>query len=181
MVINLGQLAAQEGGTDEARARFREALALEPKLAIAHFNLATMAFRQKDYETTLKELAAVEASPLFESEANLLKALVEQAQTGKPRLDLLGQVCSASGRMWSLARHYPLALAAAGKPQRAYEDLLRQLTGRPYRAEAWRALGQLAEQMQQIPVAARAYGEAANRDMRDAVSRERLEALRSGL
>jgi len=55
------------------------------------------------------------------------------------------------------------------------------LTGRPYRAEAWRLLGQLAEQMRQFPVAAHAYGEAANRDVRDALSRERLQALRAGL
>ena len=180
MVINLGQLAAQAGRTEEALWLFHEALALEPKLAIAHFNIATLAFRRKDYDTALAELAALEGAPLFDSEATLLKARIEQARTGKPRIDLLGQVCSASGRMWSIARQYPLALAAAGKPDRAYDDLLRQLNGRPYRAEAWRLLGQLAEKMGQTSVAARAYGEAANRDVRDDISRERLKALRAG-
>jgi predicted Zn-dependent protease len=111
----------------------------------------------------------------------VLRAAIEQARSGTPRVDLLGQATSKSGRMWSIARQYPLALLASGKADRAYEDVLRQLTGHPYRAEMWRLLGQIAEQLRQPQVAMRAYGEAANRDMRDDISRERLQALRGSL
>jgi tetratricopeptide (TPR) repeat protein len=188
MVSNLGQLAMQDGKPDEALALFREALAKEPKLALAHFNIATVASVQKDYDTALAELAVAEKSPLLGPETMVLRARIEQTRTGKPRLDLLGTAASSAGRMWSIARQYPLALIAMGQARTAYDDVLRQLTGHPYRAEAWRFraeawrfLGQIAEQLSERDVAARAYAEAANRDVRDDASRERLRALRSGL
>jgi cytochrome c-type biogenesis protein CcmH/NrfG len=83
--------------------------------------------------------------------------------------------------MWSISRQYPLALVANGQTGKAYEDVLRQLTGHPYRAEAWRFLGDLALKLSSPRDAARAYGEAANRDSRDDVSREKLSALRGSL
>ena len=181
MLVNLSQLAMQDGEPQRALELCREALALEPKLALAKFNIAALAFRQKDYDGSLAAMAELESSPMFEADVMVLQTAIEKARTGKTRFDLLGAACNASGRMWRIARQYPLAYAAAGKPQRAYEDILAQLTARPYRAEAWRLLGQLAEEMNQFREAARAYGEAANRDVRDDVSRERLGALRARL
>ena len=181
MLVNLSQLSAQDAQPARALELCREALVIDPKLALAKFNIAALAFRQKDYEGALAAMGGLESSPMFEADVMVLQAAIERARTGKPRLDLLGAACNASGRMWRIARQYPLAVAAAGKPQRAYEDILAQLTGRPYRAEAWRLLGQLAEEMGQLREAARAFGEAANRDVRDDVSRERLGALRSRL
>ena len=179
MVSNLGQLAMQDGKPREARALFRESLALKPKLALAHFNIATVAFVQKDYDTALTELAFAEKSPLFESEAAVLRAAIERAQSGKSRPDLLAGAASSSGRNWAIARQYPLALVASGRAGKAYEDVLRQLTGHPFRAEAWRFLAQLAEQLGSAKDAARAYAEASNRDVRDDFSRARLRALRA--
>ena len=181
MISNLGQLAMQDGKPEEALALFRAALAKDPNLGLAHFNIATVALVQKDYETALAEIAISEKSPLLGPDAMVLRARIEQARTGKPRLDLLGNAASSAGRMWSITRQYPLTLAATGHADKAYEDVLRQLTGHPYRAEAWRFLGQLAEQLSQPPLAARAYSEAASRDVRDDVSREKLRALRSSL
>jgi cytochrome c-type biogenesis protein CcmH/NrfG len=57
--------------------------------------------------------------------------------------------------------------------------VLRQLTGHPFRAEAWRLLGQIAEQIGDKKIAAHAYAEAADRDVRDDASRERMRALRT--
>ncbi len=179
MVSNLGQLAMQDGKPDEALALFREALALEPKLALAHFNIATVALAKKDYDTALAELKLAERSPLFAPEIDVVRAAIEQARSGKTRFDLLGNAASSSGRNWSVAQRYPLALLAAGRADKAYEDVLRQLTGHPFRAEAWRLLGKIAEQLSQFSVAAHAYTEAANRDVRDDFSRQRLRALRA--
>ena len=179
MVSNLGQLAMQNGKPDEALALFRESLAMQPTLALAHFNIATVAFVKKDYDTASAELAIAEASPLFESETAVVRAAIEQARSGKPRFDLLGSAASNSGRNWAIARRYPLALLAAGKPDRAYEDMLRQLTGHPFRAEAWRFLAQIAERLGSPTAAAHAYAEAANRDVRDDISRARLRELRT--
>ena len=94
-------------------------------------------------------------------------------------MDLLGNAASSAGRMWSVTRQYPLAKLAAGKTTDAYEDLLKQREAYPYRAETWRMLAQVAEQLGQPKIAARAYAEAANRDVRDDESRARLRELRS--
>ena len=177
MVSNLGQLAMQDGKPDEALALFRESLAMQPKLALAHFNIATVAFAKKDYDTALAELKLAESSPLFGPETDVVRAAIEQARTGKPRFDLLGNAASRSGRNWSIARRYPIALVAAGNPDHAYVDLLRQRESYPYRAETWRMLAQVAEQLHNPIIAARAYAEAANRDVRDDISRARLREL----
>ena len=179
--IYLGQLAMQDGKPDEALALFRESLAMEPKLALAHFNIATVALAKKDYDTALAELQLAESSPLFGAETDVVRAAIEQARSGKTRLDLLGSAASSAGRNWAVAQRYPIALATSGRADKAYEDVLRQLTGHPYRAEAWRFLGQLAEQLSQPSLAMRAYSEAANRDVRDDFSRARLRDLRSPL
>ena len=179
MTINLGQLAMQDGKPDEALALFREALVLEPKLALAHFNIATVALQKKDYDTALAELKLAESSPLFGPDIDVLRAIITLAQTGRQQINLLGQATSKSGRNWSVARRYPLAKIAAGQLDRAYEDVLRQLTGHPFRAEMWRLLGQIAEQIGNPAIAANAYAEAANRDVRDDASRERLRVLRT--
>ena len=179
MISNLGQLAMQDGKPGEALAFFREALAKDPKLALAHFNIATVAIVQKDYDTALAELAIAEKSPLFINETMVLRAHIEMAKTGKPRLDLLAAAASNAGRTWSLTRQYPLTLAATGHADKAYADVLAQLTGHPYRAESWRFLAQLAEELHSAKDAARAYAEAANRDVRDDISRARLRELRA--
>ena len=178
MVSNLGQLAMLDGKPDEALALFREALAMEPQLALAHFNIATVHIRKNDHAAALAELALAESSPLFGPDIEVLRAAIDKARTGKPRLDWLGNAASGAGRNWAIARQYPIALAASGRADKAYEDVLRQLTGHPFRAESWRFLGQLAEQLKQTDVAVRAYTEAANRDVRDEISRTRLRGLR---
>jgi tetratricopeptide (TPR) repeat protein len=179
MVSNLGQLAMQDGRPDEALALFRESLAMAPGLALAHFNIATVAFMQRDYDTALTELAIAEKSPLFGPETAVLRAHIEKAKTGRPSLDLLATAANDAGRMWSVTRQLPLALIAAGKAKGAYDDLLRQRKMYPFRAETWRMLAQVAEQLGQPEIAARGYAEAANCDVRDDFSRARLRALRA--
>ena len=181
MMINLGQLAMQDGRTDEGLRLFKEALATQPKLDIARFNIAIAAYVRQDFDTALAELSVVEKSPLFAADAMVLEARIFQKRTGKPQLNLLANAASLAGRNWSVVQMYPLTLAANGRADKAYEDILRQLTGHPYRAEAWRLLGQIAEQIGDKKIAARAYGEAADRDVRDDVSRAKLRDLRSGL
>jgi hypothetical protein len=79
-----------------------------------------------------------------------------------------------------------------GRPDKAFEDVLRQNLVRPYRAEAYRLMGRILETKaaaaanagntkavaEFLKAAARAYGDAANRDARDAVSRQKLMELR---
>jgi tetratricopeptide (TPR) repeat protein len=177
MVSNLGQLAMLDGKPDEALALFRESLAMEPKLALAHFNIATVAIRKKDYDTALAELALAESSPLFAPDIEVLRAAISQAKTGKPRLDMLAAATNEAPRMWSITRQLPLTLIATGKLNGAYDELMRLQKIYPFRAETWRMIGQVAEQLGQSAIAVRAYTEAADRDVRDDASRARLREL----
>lgn len=181
MVSNLGQLAMMEGKSEEATALFRESLAIDPTLSLAHFNLATVAIQRRDFDTAVAELNEAERSPLLAPEIDVLRAIIDHARTGKPRLDLLGNAASSAGRNWSVSRRYPLALLQSDRARKAYEDVLRQLTGHPYRAEAWRMLGKIAESLSEPEIALRAYSEAALRDVRDDFSRGRIQSLRPAL
>lgn len=171
--------ASPEAQTEEALRYTREALRLDPTLAVAHLNLAKFAMHRKDYATARAELAEAEKSPLFAAAGIMMRAQISQAETGKPNLPMLADAASRELRNWGICRMLPEAYMQLGKPQQAIEEILRFNTEHPFRAEAWRLLGRAAEQAGNFEMAARAYGEAANRDLRDEVSRGRLRELRA--
>lgn len=193
MLVNLGQLASLDGDDTKALALYREALKLKPDLAVAHFNIATVALRWKDFDTALAELAHVEKSPLFAADALVVRSVIEQMRTGKPQFALLAQAAEAAPRNWSICRRLPMALASERQFEKARTDLARRLEVQPFRAENARMLGEICEAGAQVHresrrpdlaaawlrAAAQAYGTAANLDVRDEVSRRRLQALRS--
>jgi tetratricopeptide (TPR) repeat protein len=195
MLVNLGQLAASEKQLDRALDYYRQALTKDPDLAVAHFNIATVAAQKKDFDTALAELALVEKSPLFSASALLVRANILEAQTGKPQLHLLAQASAEAPRNWDVCRRLPERFLALGQPQNAYGDLMRQNKVRPYRAECWKMIGRILEMkaalavkagdpkslLEAIDMANRAYGEAANCDLRDDEARRKLQELRPPL
>lgn len=192
MLVNLGQLAAMDGDDERALALYGEALKLKPGLAVAHFNIATVAFRRKDFDTALAEISLAEKSRIFEADALVLRASIAQAQKGRPQFALLAQAVDAAPRNWGICRRLPLALLGNGQFEQARTDLLRHWELRPYRAETARMLAETCEAEAQrsrsaqrpeevtgaLRLAARWYGVAANLDVRDAASRKRLAELR---
>lgn len=195
MLVNLGQLAASERQLDCALDYYRQALALDPNLSVAHFNIASVATQKKDFDTALAELAKVEGSPLFSANSLLLRASITEAKTGTPQLQMLAQAVSESPRNWDVCRRYPNKLLEFNRLESAYQDLLGQNQQRPYRAEAYKLLGRVLEAKATaaaqagdqksflifLAMAAHAYGDAANCDLRDDDARRRLRALRPPL
>lgn len=192
MLVNLGQLAAAEGDNARAMECYRQALAKDPELPVAHFNIATIAFRQKDYEGALAALPQAEKSPLFEAPAMVLRASIIRAQTGVPQFAILAEAAGKSQRNWDILRRYPELLMEIGKHARAYDVLNRDMPLGGYRAELWQMkafildyLGQEAGKagnpklmIDYFRTGIRAYEEVLERDLRDEASRQRLEELR---
>ncbi len=195
MLVNLGQLAMSDKQPDRALDYYRQALAKDPDLAVAHFNIAAVAAQKKDFDTALAELALVEKSPLFAAAALLVRANILEAQTGKPQIHLLAQACDAAPRNWDVCRRLPEKHLALGHPDDAFRELLRQNKVHPYRAESWELIGYILETkaadaikagnpkgaLEALGVAARAYGDAANADLRDENARRKVMELRPAL
>jgi len=192
MLVNLGQIAASEKRWDAALDYYRQALASDPSLLIAHFNIASVAAQQKDFALARSELALAKESPLFAANALLLEAGLLEMETGKPQLKLLSDAVNVAPRNWDICRRSPEKLLALGKLSNAHQELLRQNKLRPYRAESWKLLGRILEAQSKeartekeftalLGAAARAYGDAANTDLRDDEARQKAWALRPPL
>lgn len=195
MLVNLGLLAASEKKYDEALDYYRRALAIDPNLEVAHFNVAAAALQKHDFDTASAELAKAEKSPLFSGVALIMRAAMAENQTHLPQIQKLAQAVEEAPRNWDVARRLPEALVMSGKPEKAFEEILRQNAIRPYRAEAWKMLGRIldakaetaraggmARQVEELRgMAAHAYGDAANCDSRDEEARKAVWRLRPAL
>jgi protein O-mannosyl-transferase len=193
--VNIGQIAARQKNDAEARRCYEEALKLDPRSEVALFNLATLSFRSGDHEGTLTALERIKGSPQFEAPALIMRANIVQKQTGQPQWTLLAQAVDAAPRNWDIARRFAEARLAAGLLDRAYDELIRQNGVRPYRSEAYRLMAEILEAKAMkalqsgnakaaqalLDMAAHAYGDAANCDVRDEVSRKKLAELRETL
>jgi hypothetical protein len=164
---------------DDALRFTNEALQIEPGMYFAHFNLGTFALPKKDLETAKREFAIAEQSPLFTAQCTAIRAYLTQLETGQPNLPLLADAANLAYRNWSICRQLPLAYLQLGKPDRAMNEILRFNAGQPYRAEAFRLLAECLEKQNNFEFAAHAYGDAANRDLRDEISRAKLREYRA--
>jgi tetratricopeptide (TPR) repeat protein len=177
MLGNLAGLEFENGNTAAGKALLAEAIAKDPEFAGFHLMQFNAAMSENDHATAEAALERAAKDPFFRAEVLLLRSSLHMAKTGKPRLDLMAEAVTASPRNWTIARSLPLTLDALGKTSNAYNELLRTVTERTYRAEGWRTLALLAEKLGNITAAMKAYGEAANRDCRDSVSRARIREL----
>lgn len=177
MLGNLAGLEFDQGNTAAGKALLAEAIAKDPEFAGFHLMQFNVAMSENDHAAAEAALERAAKDPFFAAEVLLLKSSLHMAKTGKPRLDLMAEAVTAAPRNWTIVRALPLTLDALGKTSNAYNELLRTVTARAYRAEGWRTLAMLAEKLGNAPVAMKAYGEAANSDCRDAFSRARIREL----
>lgn len=177
MLGNLAGLEFEQGNTAAGKALLAEAIAKDPEFAGFHLMQFNVAMSANDHAAAEAALERAEKDPFFAAEVLLLKSSLHMAKTGKPRLDLMAAAVTAAPRNWTIVRALPLTLDALGKTSNAYNELLRTVTARAYRAEGWRTLAMLAEKLGNTPVAMKAYGEAANSDCRDSFSRARIREL----
>ena len=165
----------------QGEALLNEAIALDPNAVGFQLMKASIALGKRDIAGAELTLAKVEKDEFFSSEILLLHSSIQMIKEGKPRVKSLAVAAAASPRNWSFVLAHPLALEYVGKPGEAYTALLTSLLTRNYRAESWRMLAGIAERIGSLDVVRKAYGEAANRDCRDEVSRTRIRELQGVL
>ncbi len=177
MHINLGNLDSAAGDHAAALAHFRAAIERAPEQAMAWFGLANAAIRARDFSTAHAALEKAQVSPLLQAEVIQARAILDHLETGRDTAGLLREAVTVAPKNWTIRKRWIEHLDERGQTAEAAREL-RDLLGRePFRSESWLLLGRYLEKLAQPTAAVAAYGQAAERDVRDPLSRARLANL----
>ncbi|MEA3212468.1 MAG: protein O-mannosyl-transferase [Chthoniobacter sp.] len=174
MRINLGNLESAAGHHDAALAQFRLATARAPELAMAWFGLANAAIRARDFPAAHAALEKTQASSFLKADVLQARAVLEYLETGRDTGDVLRQTVEAAPHNWSIRKRYLEHLDERGQTGEAARQLGAFLEKEAFRAESWLLLASFLDKLHQPDAAVTAYQQAAERDVRDAVSRTHL-------
>jgi protein O-mannosyl-transferase len=160
MLINLAGLELNEGQLDSAKKHLALALRKEPNQPLAILNLASVAIRQNDFTSAHDLLNRATKTPLIETRAYELLAVLEYKEKG--RVDLLRfQLAARTGPPnWATEKRYVEALAQSSGTLAAISELKSCLTTQWYRAESWQLLSELLTKAGQVAEAAEAKARA---------------------
>ncbi len=157
---NLGIALAAEGRTEEARARFAEAVRLDPQMASFHNNLgsALMAL-QKPAEAAEQYDLAVQLLPSFIGAwANLGRAL---GDTGRfpEAITALREALQRKPGDWEIRLDLTFALLQSGRMDAAEQELIALVRERPDHPGARANLAMALTQLNRLPEAVAQYAE----------------------
>lgn len=175
--INLGNVESNAGRHDAAIQHFQTAVQTSPTQPFAWLGLANAAIRARQFDLARSALSKIPESPRWTPEVLQARAVLEHLETGRDTTDLIRQASDIVPNNWPLKKRYLELLDEHGQTAEAARQLKLFLEAAPYRAESWRLLGTWLEKLNHPTAAATAYEQAAQRDVRDTFSRERLTAL----
>jgi tetratricopeptide (TPR) repeat protein len=181
MLMNLGNVEFATGHQDAALALYREALRRTPDQPIIWLGYASILVRARDFPHAHEALERAETSPLLTADCLVLRATLENAESGTDPGELLRKAVTAAPENWGIRKRYIEYLHERGQQQEALRELHDFLQRHPFRAESWRMLATLLEEQHQSALATEAWREAAVRDVRDKDSRAALERLSSAV
>ena len=179
MHINLGNLDSAAGDHPAALAHFRTAIERAPEQPMAWFGLANAAIRARDFATAHAALEKVPPSPLLQADILQTRAVLEHLETGRDTASLLRDAVAVAPRNWAIRQRWLEHLDERGQTAEAARELRALLGRESFRAESWLLLGRFVEKLAQPAAAVTAYEQAAERDVRDPLSRARLAELRA--
>ena len=179
MHINLGNLDSAAGDHPAALAHFRAAIERAPEQGMAWFGLANAAIRARDFATARLALEKVGPSPLLQADVLQARAVLDHLETGSDTSGLLREAVAIAPRNWGLRKRWLEHLDERGQTAEAARELRDLLTDESFRADSWLLLGRFLEKLAQPVAAITAYEQAAERDVRDPLSRARLAELRA--
>lgn len=178
MHVNLGVWEASRGHDERARDHFRNALAREPEQPIALLGLAAESIRLGDYNTARQALDHAAKFSHVAAEVAQLQGAMEFRESGTDATPAMKAAAAVAPLNWPFRKRYLTALIQTGKLEVAERELRAFLTEQPFRSDSWKMLGEMLSQMRQPAAAARAFDEAARRDVHDRQSVQRAHILR---
>lgn len=177
MLMNLGNVEFAEGHQAAALALYREALRRSPDLPMIWLGYASILLRAQDFAGARQALDKAETSPLLAPDCLVLRATLENVESGVNPGELLRKAVALAPDNWGIRKRYITYLREAHLPREALDELRGFLQRHPFRAESWRLLATLLEEQHQPVLAMQAWQEAALRDVRDGESRAALQRL----
>ena len=177
MFIGLGIVESGEGRHDAAIAALDEAIKREPDNPFALLNLANAYTRKRDFVRARELLEKAQKHGLVRGDAIVALAVTDYQENKRDRTDLLRAAAENAPHDWEVRRRYILHLAERHQIGDAMQETRRVLEKQPWRAESWRLLGWLLWQTGARDAARTAYQQAADYDVHDAESREKLKLL----
>ena len=166
MRVNLGNLEAAEGHPDRALAEYAEALRREPNLSFAHFAVAAVHLKLRQFAEARAALDRADASPGLEAEKLELRATLDAAQKRKPPTFVYRAAADLAPLNWPLRRRYLMSLDGNASTEKIVAELRGYMAWQDFRADSWLLLADLLTRMEQPELAAAAHEEARKRDVR---------------
>jgi Flp pilus assembly protein TadD len=167
MLINLGDLDLTEQHATLAISEFQKALTLTPDQPFALVSLGSAYLTTKQYELARQEFEKATKFPITEADAYQAMAVLEYQENRTDRIDLLEKAAQLAPEDWSIQKRLIQHLGERGQIGAAIAALRAITIEEPWRADAWRMLGDFWAHVQQWDSAARAYRKAIPLDVHD--------------
>lgn len=177
MLMNLGNVEFGAAHPQLALELYRQALRRSSDQPIIWLGYASILLRAQDFAGATKALDKAETSPLLAPDCLVLRATLENVESGSNPHELLEKAVALAPDNWGIRKRYIEYLREAHQPKEALDELRNFLQRHPFRAESWRLLAKVLEEQHQPELAAQAWLEAAERDVRDEDSRAALQRL----
>ena len=162
---NLASLKLSQGDVEGAVRDYREALKSRPNQPFAMLGLSGALIKQRQFAEAREWLERCEKSPLVRADALVQLAVLEFAESGRDRVDLLREAAEVNPRFWPVQKRYIGHLIERDEVGTALLELRAVLADQPFRAETWEMLGFIGEKMNNTELAQSAYAEADKRDI----------------
>ena len=177
MLMNLGNVEFGAGHQEAALGLYREALRRTPDQPIIWLGYASILLRAQDFAGASKALDKAETSPLLTADCLVLRATLESVESGANPQERLEKAVALAPDNWGIRKRYIEYLREVYMQKEVLAELRNFLQRHPFRAESWRLLAKVLEEQHQPELAAQAWYEAAERDVRDEESRAALQRL----
>ncbi|MDQ2659321.1 MAG: tetratricopeptide repeat protein [Verrucomicrobiota bacterium] len=160
MQVNLAGLEMNEGNLEAARKHAEEALAKDPEQPFAVLSLASVAVKQKDFETARSLLKRAVQMELIQAQAYELLTIIESKETGQANVTRMHLAARTGPPNWSIEKRYVKLLAETGPIEGAIRELQHCLATQWYRADSSLLLSELLEKCGRKSEAASAFARA---------------------
>ena len=177
MLINLGGLELTEGHTEEAIADLQKALTLSPDQPFGLMSLGAAYLHAKQYELARQEFTKALESPITAPGALQAIAALELQENHADRSDLLAKAAGLAPGDWPIQKRYIVDLMLRQHNAAAMTALKAIVTADPWRADAWKLIGDFWANLKQYDSAQRAYRNAVALDVHDDETARKLRAV----